>query len=125
MIRRERVTQVIVAGLPEDREAHRRLVEAVEKLGVRFSIQSNLEEMLAHPVVHTEDDGLRFIMLREEPLENPLNRILKRGLDLAVALPVVVLVLPPLAVAIWLIQRVQRPGVVLPAAAGGHPEPAL
>jgi putative colanic acid biosynthesis UDP-glucose lipid carrier transferase len=112
VIRRESVTQVIVLGLPEDREAHRRLVLAVEKLGVRFSILSNLEELLAHPVVHTEDDGMRFITLREEPLENPLNRILKRLLDLAVAIPVVVFLLPPLSVAIWLVQRFQSPGAL-------------
>jgi len=112
VIRREGVTQVIVAGLPEDREAHRRLVAVVEKLGVRFSILSNLEEMLAHPVVHTEDDGLRFITLREEPLENPLNRILKRALDLAVALPIVLLALPPLAVLVWIVQRFQSPGAL-------------
>ncbi len=111
-MRREGVTQVVVLGLPEERERHRQLVCVAEKLGVRFSILSNLEEMLAHPVVHTEDDGLRFIMLREEPLENPLNRILKRGLDLAVAAPVVVLLLPPLAVIIWMIQRFQSPGAL-------------
>ena len=40
-------------------------------------------------MVMVEDDGFRFITLREEPLENPLNRILKRMLDLAVAVPVV------------------------------------
>ena len=104
------VTQVIVLGLPEQREQHRQLVAVVEKLGVRFSILSNLEEMLCHPVVHTEDDGMRFISLREEPLENPLNRILKRILDIAVSAPVVVFILPPLSIAIWLIQRFQSPG---------------
>jgi putative colanic acid biosynthesis UDP-glucose lipid carrier transferase len=82
----------------------------VEKLGVRLSILNNLEEMLAHPVVHTEDDGLRFITLREEPLENPLNRILKRILDLVVAAPMVVLLLPPVSVLVWLGHRFQSPG---------------
>lgn len=108
----EGVTQVIVLGLPDQRESHKRLVSVVEKLGVRFSILSNLEEMLSHPVVHTEDDGLRFITLREEPLENPLNRVLKRLLDLAVAIPVVMLILPPLSVVIWVIQRFQSPGAL-------------
>jgi exopolysaccharide biosynthesis polyprenyl glycosylphosphotransferase len=111
-IRREGVTQVVVLGLPEERETHKQLVSVVEKLGVRFSILSNLEETLAHPVVHTEDEGLHFITLREEPLENPLNRILKRLLDLAVATPVVVLLLPPLSVLIWIIQRFQSPGAL-------------
>lgn len=112
VIRHEGVTQVVVLGLPEERETHKRLVSVVEKMGVRFSILNNLEEMLAHPVVHTEDDGLRFITLREEPLENPLNRILKRALDLAVATPVVALILPPLSAMIWVIQRFQSPGAI-------------
>ena len=112
VIRHEGVTQVVVLGLPEERETHKRLVSVVEKMGVRFSILNNLEEMLAHPVVHTEDDGLRFITLREEPLENPLNRILKRALDLAVATPVVALILPPLSAMIWVIQRFQSPGAL-------------
>lgn len=112
IIRETGASQVIVLGLPEQRDNHRQLVSVVEKLGIRFSILSNLEEMLSHPVVHTEDDGLRFITLREEPLENPLNRILKRLLDIAVSAPVVVLLLPPLSVAIWLIQRFQSPGAL-------------
>jgi putative colanic acid biosynthesis UDP-glucose lipid carrier transferase len=112
VVRCEKVTQVILLELPQDREEHRRLVATVEKLGVRFLILSNLEEMLHHPVVHLEDDGLRFITLREEPLENPLNRIVKRGLDLAVSLPIVLIVLPPLAVLVWIIQRFQSPGPV-------------
>jgi len=113
VIQRHGVTQVIVAGIPEDREAHRRMVRVVERAGVRFSILSNLEELLSHPVVHAEDDGLRFITLREEPLENPLNRILKRALDLAVAAPIVLFLLPPLAVLIWALQRFQSPGALL------------
>lgn len=110
VIQRNAVNQVIVVGIPDNRESHREMVRTVEKIGVRFSIMSNLEELLAHPVVHTEDDGLRFITLREEPLENPLNRILKRLLDLAVSLPIVIFVLPPLAVLIWIVQRIQSPG---------------
>ncbi len=110
VVRAEGATQVILLELPQERAPHARLVAAVEKLGVRFLILSNLEEMLDHPVVHVEDDGFRFISLREEPLENPLNRLLKRTLDLALALPIVVFVLPPLAALVWLAQRRQSPG---------------
>ena len=112
VIREEHITQVIVLELPKEMEQHRQLVEMVEKAGVRLLILSNLEELLAHPVVHVEDDGLRFITLREEPLENPLNRAAKRLLDLLVAVPIVVFVVPPLAVLIWIIQRFQSPGAL-------------
>ena len=110
VIRREAITQVIILELPQEIQQHRQLVGVLEKLGVRLLILSNLEELLEHPVVHLEDEGMRFITLREEPLENPLNRFAKRGLDVAVALPVVLLVLPPLMAVIWLVQRFQSPG---------------
>ncbi len=110
VVRREGITQLILMELPRERARHREFVAVAERLGVRFMIMSNLEELLDHPVVMVEDDGFRFITLREEPLENPLNRILKRLLDLAVAVPVVVLVLPPLAVAVWALHCWQSRG---------------
>ena len=108
--RAEQVTQVLVMELPQDRQVHRLLVATTERLGLRLVIQSNLAELLHHPVVHVEDDGLRFITLREEPLENPLNRLLKRGLDLAVSSLVVVFILPPVAVLVWILHRLESPG---------------
>jgi putative colanic acid biosynthesis UDP-glucose lipid carrier transferase len=110
VVRRENVTQVIVLELPQELPRHRELVGVLEKMGVRLLILSNLEELLEHPVVHLEDEGMRFITLREEPLENPLNRFAKRALDLAVSLPVVLLILPPVAMVVWLVQRLQSPG---------------
>ena len=110
IIRREAITQVIVLELPQEREQHREIVRVLEKVGVRLLILSNLEELLEHPVVHIEDEGMRFITLREEPLENPVNRFAKRALDLAVALPVVLFILPPLMLVIWVMHRFQSPG---------------
>jgi putative colanic acid biosynthesis UDP-glucose lipid carrier transferase len=110
VVRREGVTQVILLELPQELGRHRRMVGVLEKMGVRLLILSNLEELLEHPVVHLEDEGLRFITLRQEPLENPLNRFAKRALDLALAVPVVLFILPPLAVVVWVMQRVQSPG---------------
>ena len=110
VIRREEITQVIILELPQERELHRDIVRVLEKMGIRLLILSNLEELLDHPVVHIEDEGMRFITLREEPLENPVNRFAKRALDLAVALPVVLFILPPLMLVIWIVQRFQSPG---------------
>ena len=59
-----------------------------------------------------EEDGAHFLALQNEPLEDPVNRALKRGLDIAVSLPVVVLILPVLTAIIWLVQRWQAPGPV-------------
>lgn len=110
VVLREAITQIIVLELPRAQSRHREIVSIAERLGVRFMILSDLEEMLDHPVVLVEDDGFRFITLREEPLENPLNRLLKRLLDLAVAIPVVMFVLPPIALLVWALHRRQSRG---------------
>jgi lipopolysaccharide/colanic/teichoic acid biosynthesis glycosyltransferase len=59
-----------------------------------------------------EDDGHHFIALRKEPLENPLNRMAKRTLDIAVSLPVILFILPPITLAVWIVQRLHSPGPV-------------
>jgi putative colanic acid biosynthesis UDP-glucose lipid carrier transferase len=104
------ITQVILLELPESADVHERLVEILEDHGARVLILSNLEEKLRHRAVHFEDEGLDFIAPRAEPLEDPLNRLCKRILDLAVALPVVVFVLPPVGILVWVLQRFQSPG---------------
>lgn len=104
------VTQVIMLEFPQFTDLNRNLIATCDQLGVRLLIVSDLEEKLRHPVTHFEDDGFRFIGLREEPLENPFNRGVKRTIDFALALPIMLLIFPPLAVIVWLAQRLQSPG---------------
>jgi exopolysaccharide biosynthesis polyprenyl glycosylphosphotransferase len=104
------VTQVIMLEFPQFTEMNRHLIAVCDQLGVRLLIVSDLEEKLRHPVTHFEDDGFRFIGLREEPLENPLNRAIKRGIDLALAVPIMTLIFPPLALLVWLAQQLQSRG---------------
>ncbi len=110
VVRERGITQAIMLEFPLFTEINRNIIRVCEQLGVRLLIVSDLEEKLRHPVTHFEDDGFRFIGLREEPLENPLNRFLKRLLDVAIALPVMLLVFPLLCLVVWLAQRVQSPG---------------
>jgi putative colanic acid biosynthesis UDP-glucose lipid carrier transferase len=112
VLEEHQVNDAILLGLPEDSAVHDRLVDVLEDHGVRIMILSNLEEILRHPVVHIEDDGLSFVTTRQEPLENPLNQLAKRILDLAVALPAVIFLIPPATVLVWLLQRWQSPGPV-------------
>jgi exopolysaccharide biosynthesis polyprenyl glycosylphosphotransferase len=104
------VTQVIMLEFPQFTDLNRSLIATCDQLGVRLLIVSDLEEKLRHPVIHFDDDGFRFIGLREEPLENPFNRAVKRTIDFAIALPIMLLIFPPLAVIVWLAQRLQSPG---------------
>jgi exopolysaccharide biosynthesis polyprenyl glycosylphosphotransferase len=104
------VTQVILLQLPEATSGFNEVLRTVHGSGARLIILSNLDEQLRHRVVAFEDDGLKFFALHDEPLENPLNRVLKRTVDIAIAIPAVVLVLPIAALPIWLLQAFQSPG---------------
>jgi putative colanic acid biosynthesis UDP-glucose lipid carrier transferase len=110
VIRELRITQVILLEFPLFTDVNRHLITVCDQLGVRLLIVSDLEEKLRHPVTHFEDDGFRFIGLREEPLENPLNRFCKRAIDLAIAIPVITILFPLLVIIVWIVQRVQSPG---------------
>jgi exopolysaccharide biosynthesis polyprenyl glycosylphosphotransferase len=110
VIEEREITQVILLQLPEAPEEHLVLMTMLQRHGVRLLILNNLEEKLNHPVIYIEDDGHHFISLRREPLENPFNRIAKRVLDVVIALPVVLLVLPPTALVVWIMQRFYSPG---------------
>ena len=112
LIRRENVTQVIVTEIPDLKYNLHYIIDVCERLGVRLLVFSNFEHLFRHKVTFVEDSGLQFIALREEPLESPHNRAIKRLLDVSLALPVVLFVLPLLAAAVWLVQRLQSPGPV-------------
>lgn len=103
------VGQVILLELPVD-EAGREVIEVCHEAGCRLLIHNDFAERHTHPLVPTVEEGRHFYTLQEEPLEDPLNRLVKRLYDIVIALPVVVLVLPPLGAWVWLMQRVQAPG---------------
>ena len=110
VIRERGITQVILLEFPLFAEINRNIIRVCDQLGVRLLIVSDLEEKLRHSVTHFEDDGFRFIGLREEPLENPLNRFFKRAIDLAISVPVMLFLFPVLALIVWIAQRLQSPG---------------
>lgn len=110
VIREHGITQVILLEFPLFTEINQNVIRTCDQLGTRLFILSDLEEKLRHSVTHFEDGGFRFIGLREEPLENPLNRFFKRGIDFAIAVPVMLFLFPLLAVMVWIAQRVQSPG---------------
>ena len=110
VIREGKIQSVILLGLPVEADAYAFVFDICNRYGVRLTILSDLDERLRHPAIHVEDGGLQFIIAREEPLENPLNRVCKRLLDIAIALPVVLFLLPWIGAIVWLIQRWRSPG---------------
>jgi putative colanic acid biosynthesis UDP-glucose lipid carrier transferase len=111
VLREQAITQVIVLDITLGSQCLREVTEICEEAAVRLLFLNNLDEYFKHTTMF-EDDGVRFINLREEPLESPLNRCLKRFLDLTVAIPVIVTIFPVATLAVWLLQRWQSPGPI-------------
>jgi len=102
--------QVVMLEIPRTNVEGRFIIETCQNKGARLLIYSNLAEQLQHPLVTVNEEGHQFYTLQEEPLEDPFNRILKRVLDVVIALPVVLVILPPLVVLVWVMQRLQASG---------------
>lgn len=109
-IRQETIKQIILLELPRDRGALEEIAKLSDRLGTRLLVVNNLPELFRHPISYFHLYGVEFIGIREEPLEEPINRLIKRGLDLAISLPVVLFVLPPLMLLVAIIHRLQSPG---------------
>ncbi len=104
------IGQVILLEVPADVAVARRIVEHCQARGCRLLVHHQVEEVLGHPVVSADEGGHHFFTLHNEPLEEPINRAVKRLFDIAVALPVVVLLLPPIIFVVWVLQCFQSRG---------------
>lgn len=116
ILSKEAITQVIILDLSLGPERLRKMTQLCEDAAVRLLAVDRLDtyaNFFNHSTTIYEDEGMRIIGLREEPLESPLNRFAKRALDLAIALPVVILILPMVTVLVWLCHSVQSPGPVI------------
>ena len=110
VLEEKNIGQVILLEVPADAAVARQVVAQCQARGCRLLVHHQVEEVLGHPVVSADEGGHHFFTLHNEPLEEPLNRAVKRTFDVLVALPIVLFVLPPLMLAVWLVQRWQSPG---------------
>jgi len=103
-------TQLIVMDSSLHPDQVMELGDLCDKFGVRLLLVNDLEDKYHRSISFFADDGFQFIGFRQEPLECPVGRVIKRTLDLAVSLPMVCFVLPPICLGVWLLQRRQAPG---------------
>lgn len=110
IIKDTRPSQLILLDLPMSPEQIVATGNLCDKLGVRLFIVNDLEDKLHRSVLFMEDDGFHFLAFRQEPLECPIGRMMKRIFDIVLALPVVIFVLPLTSLGVWLCHRLQSPG---------------
>jgi len=113
ILKQESITQLIVMDFSMGRERLSELTELCEANAVRLLALDDHDNYFKHTTMVFEDEGVRLIGLREEPLESPVNRFVKRALDIAIALPVVLMILPVTSALVWLCHRLQSPGPLL------------
>jgi exopolysaccharide biosynthesis polyprenyl glycosylphosphotransferase len=110
IVRQERISQVVLLELPAKLENLSEIVAVCNRLGSRLLLINNLPEIFNRRVSHFNLSGLDLITVMEEPLEDPVNRLMKRVMDIMISGLVVSLVLPPLALLVAIFQRCQSPG---------------
>jgi exopolysaccharide biosynthesis polyprenyl glycosylphosphotransferase len=107
------IGMVIVVELTLGDGLMHRYTNVCEEHGVRLLVVADIDRAFGQPLTAFADGGMFFLGLREEPLQDPMNRFFKRCLDIAISLPIVVLILPILAFCTWIFQRFQSPGPLL------------
>lgn len=112
IITEQDVENIFILGSPRDRRMLGGWMRLAEARGCRVSLVNDLDVFLQRRLSYFRCDNVDLIELREEPLQNLVNRAVKRALDVALSLPVVVFVLPPLVLIVWFLQRIQAPGPV-------------
>jgi len=104
------IGNIFIIGSPRDRRVLGGWMRLAEARGCRVSLVNDLDLFLQRRLSYFRCDNVDLIELRQEPLQNLVNRAVKRAFDLVVSLAVVGLILPPMTLAVWLFQRFQAPG---------------
>lgn len=113
ILERHPATQIVLPLFYLEAADTKHLMAVAREAGCRVRFVENFDDGLEHPLtIERSGTGLEVIGDGGEPLENPVNRGIKRVFDVAIALPVVLLLLPPLTLAVYIAQRLQAPGPV-------------
>lgn len=113
IVRTHQPKQVIVLEPPWKSEDAARLLRVCLAHGTRLYIHNRLSYQLGFTFDLISDDSHSFLTLQDEPLEDPVNRGLKRLFDIVFSAGVIVTLLLPLAAVVALMQRLQSPGPLL------------
>ncbi len=110
LIRQHKVDQVVLLETRNSDWWVDTVVEICEKEGCRILIYNPWEQYFEQELLPIHQGGHTFFSIQEELLENPINRVVKRTMDLCIAVPVVLCVLPVMCLWVRMMQGRQSPG---------------
>ena len=109
----QRVNQIVINRREFSAEELQLVTEEADRAGCRVRHFLDLQSLFGGEMAAVEcNERFAFAAHAAEPLDNPINCLLKRTLDLAVSVPVVLFVLPPLTLVVAIAHRLQSRGPV-------------
>ncbi|GHB93042.1 exopolysaccharide biosynthesis polyprenyl glycosylphosphotransferase [Cerasicoccus arenae] len=112
LVKRHYVNQLILLETRQSKIWVNQIMHVAEEQGCQVMIYNPWAEFFEQPLTSIKDGPHTFFIPREEPLESPFNRLVKRGVDLLVSLPILLFILPPLILWVRYRQRKESPGPV-------------
>ena len=105
-----RARMLLALGLDDHPDLIRKLQRMCDSLGMRLIwVDNNKRRFQGN--LDTYQEGSDVLLTNwKEPLEDPINRAMKRSVDLVISGLVVTLVLPVLSVGVWIVHRIFSPG---------------
>jgi exopolysaccharide biosynthesis polyprenyl glycosylphosphotransferase len=110
LLRERRITHMMLIDHRQGDSWVSQVVRTAREAGVRFWIYNHWSQLLRQPLIVERDEQETYFTFHEEPLENPVNRGMKRAFDLAVAGFAMVTVFPVVALYALVMQRLYSPG---------------
>lgn len=105
------ISQLVISPSSFEAESCRHHIQTAESAGCRVRVIFPFSRLFENHPLSVEQEGENTcVTLTDEPLDNPVNGLMKRMMDIGIAVPVVMFVLPPLTAAVWFMQRGQSPG---------------
>lgn len=105
-----RAKVLFALGLDDSPDLIKRLQQFCDSLGMRLIWVDNKKSRF-NGNLDTHQAGSDVLITNwQEPLEDPVNRALKRGMDYAIALFAALTILPPATLLVWIIHRAVSPG---------------
>lgn len=112
IINTQEANQVILLETRQSKDWVREIMQTCDAEGCRILVLNPWSEYFDYPLTSIREGGYTFFTTRQEPLESPFNRLLKRLVDVAIAFPVVCIVLPILIPIVYYNQKKQSPGPI-------------
>lgn len=101
---------LLALGLEAQPDLIRSLQQLCDSLGMRLIWVDDREGHFPGNLDAHQSGSRLFLTNWREPLEDPMNRAVKRAFDFAFSSAVAVLILPPLCLFVWLLHRAFSPG---------------